>query len=208
MMPPATDDAAGIDAVLIDVGGVACAFDPDHRLSQLAQAMNTTPYAVTEAIFDSGFDVECDTGIHTEAAVYRRFQALGFAGSIESLRRLWVSAFVPVSTVLDTARALREHGIKVISVTDNGPVLRAVIDDLLPDDAFDAHVFSCEVGATKPDPEIFRYALDLSGAQASRTVFLDDSPQNVRAARNLGLQAETVNSGAELVSALHHRGLP
>ncbi len=42
----------------------------------------------------------------------------------------------------------------------------------------------------KPNPAIFRLALDrLGGLAPERTVFLDDSEGNVKAAKSLGMQA-------------------
>ncbi len=57
------------------------------------------------------------------------------------------------------------------------------------DDMFDAIVISGEVGMRKPEPEIFVHVLDLLGVSAAETVFVDDLPHNVRAARDLGLVA-------------------
>jgi len=57
------------------------------------------------------------------------------------------------------------------------------------DEMFDAIVISGEVGMRKPEPEIFAHVLDLLGVSAAETVFVDDLPHNVRAARDLGLVA-------------------
>jgi putative hydrolase of the HAD superfamily len=49
---------------------------------------------------------------------------------------------------------------------------------------------SSEVGIRKPDPAIYRLALErLGGIEPERSVFLDDAPGNVRAAEDLGMHA-------------------
>jgi 2-haloacid dehalogenase len=50
-------------------------------------------------------------------------------------------------------------------------------------------VVSGEVGLAKPDPEIFRLTVETFGLDPARTVFVDDSLPNVRAAQGVGLHA-------------------
>lgn len=52
---------------------------------------------------------------------------------------------------------------------------------------FDATVISAEVGVRKPEPEIYRLALDGLEVRAEDAVFVDDFPQNVAAAEELGM---------------------
>ena len=54
---------------------------------------------------------------------------------------------------------------------------------------FEDGVFSARVKLTKPDPAIFRHALERFGVAAADCVFLDDHPANIAAARALGLGA-------------------
>lgn len=52
---------------------------------------------------------------------------------------------------------------------------------------FDVIVISSETGFAKPDPEIFKYALEKLSATPEHTVFIDDSERNIHTARDLGL---------------------
>lgn len=54
---------------------------------------------------------------------------------------------------------------------------------------FDTKIISSHVGATKPDPGIYRAALDALGAEPSDCVFVDDRICNLEAASNLGINA-------------------
>jgi putative hydrolase of the HAD superfamily len=56
-------------------------------------------------------------------------------------------------------------------------------------DAFDALIFSAEVGVMKPDPHIFHAALQAIGAQPGEAVFVDDVLENVEGAQAVGMQA-------------------
>jgi putative hydrolase of the HAD superfamily len=54
---------------------------------------------------------------------------------------------------------------------------------------FDANVISGEVGLRKPDPAIYRLALERIGLAAEQCVFLDDLPFNLPPAEELGMAA-------------------
>ena len=53
--------------------------------------------------------------------------------------------------------------------------------------------FSFELGLNKPDPAIYRAVLEQSGWKAEESLFLDDSPENVAAASELGIQAVLID---------------
>jgi len=54
---------------------------------------------------------------------------------------------------------------------------------------FDVRVWSNELRIAKPDPAIYRYALDKLGTQPAETLFIDDRQVNVEAAAALGMKA-------------------
>jgi putative hydrolase of the HAD superfamily len=58
------------------------------------------------------------------------------------------------------------------------------------EELFDPVVNSSREGMRKPNPAIFRLTLErLGGLAPERTVFLDDSVGNVKAAKSLGMKA-------------------
>ncbi|MDX1435217.1 MAG: HAD family phosphatase [Anaerolineales bacterium] len=76
------------------------------------------------------------------------------------------------------------------------------------EDVFDPVVISAEVGLMKPDPKIYRLALDEAGAAPEEAVFLDDFPENVAGARAVGMHAVHFDSKeralAELIELLKY----
>jgi putative hydrolase of the HAD superfamily len=54
---------------------------------------------------------------------------------------------------------------------------------------FDHLMFSARISLVKPDPAVFRAALDRIGAPAQEVLFIDDRAENVTAATSVGLQA-------------------
>lgn len=66
---------------------------------------------------------------------------------------------------------------------------------------FDTLVISGEVGLRKPDPAIFRLAMDRLGLPAGQCAFVDDLEHNVRAAAELGMHAVHHTGDAEATRA-------
>lgn len=71
-------------------------------------------------------------------------------------------------------------------VTEWIPVWEAVVPLDLP---FDVRVYSCAIGARKPEPAIYLHALDALGLAPGDALFLDDFEAMVDGARDLGMQA-------------------
>ena len=70
------------------------------------------------------------------------------------------------------------------------------------DELFDAVVISGEVGMRKPEPEIFRYTVDLLGVEPTEAVFVDDLPFNVQGAVDMGIVGVLHTSFDETVTEL------
>lgn len=201
------NDSGPPELVLFDLGGVLCRFEPELRAAELAAAIGVTEEEIHALVFASGFDHECDLGLHSETAILERFRRLGFPGDRDDLRRAWAKAFIPDRAVIDLAIALRSEGVAVATLSDNGPVLLAAIESVVTPVAIDEHVFSCMLGATKPDPTAFLAALEFLDARPQQTFFVDDNPVNVLSARRLGIRAEQANKAADVESALRSVGL-
>jgi len=74
-------------------------------------------------------------------------------------------------------------------------------------DWFDGFVISGIEGVAKPDRRIFQILLRRYRLEPAATVFIDDSPANVEAARGLGLTAVRYTSAGQLRSQLRSLGL-
>ncbi|KAN0062954.1 hypothetical protein ACQY0O_004776 [Thecaphora frezii] len=61
-------------------------------------------------------------------------------------------------------------------------------------DLFDHYIESAKVGMRKPDPNFYKYALDLLHVEPQQVVFLDDIGHNLKVAQVLGIHTIRVNS--------------
>jgi len=72
---------------------------------------------------------------------------------------------------------------------------------------FDHIINSSEVGLIKPDPGIYRVALDAVEATPEQALFIDDNAKNVATATRLGLAEHIYNGAADLRYELNRIGL-
>lgn len=72
---------------------------------------------------------------------------------------------------------------------------------------FDSGIYSSHVQITKPDPAIFALAQQRFGGDPAETLFIDDHPENIEAARRHGWQASLFSGPQPLRVELQARGL-
>jgi HAD superfamily hydrolase (TIGR01509 family) len=111
---------------------------------------------------------------------------------IDAEHDAWASAYEVLGSAQAMLESLRSRGIKtgvvLNSWPDPGRVLRRDIDRFGLADLLDVIVISSEVGMRKPDPGIFRLALDELGVDPLDAVFVGDSlATDVQGAANLGM---------------------
>lgn len=101
-----------------------------------------------------------------------------------------------------TIRTLK-HKYTTAVLSNYGSRLRWKINHLWQiGDAFDHLVISSEVGVMKPDPVIYRIALEKTGSQPNEAVFVDDAPENVAAAQAAGMHAIRFTTPQEAIQQL------
>ena len=93
---------------------------------------------------------------------------------------------------LPTLAALRAAGVRTALVSNCNRGTREIVERLGIVGAVDALVLSCELGASKPDPRIYRAALDALGADAADAVFVDDQTVYCDGARAVGIDTRLI----------------
>jgi epoxide hydrolase-like predicted phosphatase len=186
-----------VRAVLFDFGGVFMA-SPFAAVRDFGARQGIDPERVLELIFGR-YDSDTDHPWHRlergELSLVDARQAILDLGApehridlFEALGSLRGTRVRP--DVIAIAREARARGVKTAIVTNNvrefGDGWRA----MLPvEELFDVVVDSAHVGVRKPDPRIFRLALERLGDPAlEHAVFLDDFHGNVVAAERLGMR--------------------
>lgn len=103
-----------------------------------------------------------------------------------------VEVFADVVAALE---ALRAAGVPVAVVTDNWSTIRDLYADLGLSNLIDAFAISEELGCTKPDPRMYRAGSDALGLEPHECAFVDDDPDLVAAAIDLGYHGFVIDRG-------------
>ncbi len=97
----------------------------------------------------------------------------------------------PCAVMIGLVRQLKaKHGLKIIVLSNEARELNAHrIRTFKLDEFVDAFVSSCFVRLHKPDPAIFRLALDISQTPARQIVYIENTPMFVQIAEGLGIRS-------------------
>jgi putative hydrolase of the HAD superfamily len=126
----------------------------------------------------------------------------GIGDSYDDLLRVWLS-IEPIVETHALLRALREAGVRCYLATNQAEHRGVHMRDELGYAAlFDGAFYSYEMRVAKPDPAYFRLIVDDLAIAPEEMLFIDDRPDNVAAARSVGMRAE-VWSYHEDLSVLH-----
>jgi HAD superfamily hydrolase (TIGR01509 family) len=105
------------------------------------------------------------------------------------------AAGLPVAVFPDVRRVLerlRMDGVPMAVVSDSWPDLEDLFRRLDLHEFFQTFVISAVLGCRKPDPRMYRAGSDGLGLPPRECVFIDDDPELVAAAIDLGYQAMTL----------------
>ena len=94
-----------------------------------------------------------------------------------------------IAGTVDVLAELRSTDVRLVGLSNWSaemfPIARERFDFLA---WFEGIVISGEVGVNKPDRRIFDHLVEQFDIEPERTVFIDDSPANIDAARGLGFR--------------------
>jgi 2-haloacid dehalogenase len=197
------------DAVVFDVGNVLVDVNYRYLYRQLLPTDEDVETFLT-TICTQDWHVDHDRGLP---------MAQGVAALIEQhpehaeLIQAWDTRFHevwkgPIDGSVAIAAELRERQVPLFLLTnwpaEKWPMARQRFAFL---DEFGGALVSGEVGLVKPEPAIFELLCRRFNLEPARTVFIDDAPKNVEAAKQLGFHALLFTSPEQLRADLQGLGL-
>lgn len=169
---------------------VLCAYDWPRRVKLLADAGGLDRDEVSAAIWGSGFEDAADRGEMDAQAYLAGFNArAGLALSAEDWADLRASTMTPDPDMLALVERLKSS-VDVALLTNNGHLTFQMMDRLFPEMRVlfgDRLLVSAMLGTHKPDPAVYRRALERLGFAPGQTLFVDDKPENIEGAVAAGL---------------------
>jgi epoxide hydrolase-like predicted phosphatase len=180
-----------IRAVIFDFGGVLVRMVDNRPRLRLAKKLGIPLSQLDNLVFFSNSAQKASRGeitvsMHWEAVR----EALGIQPEdmVDFLQQYWSADDVNWE-LLEYIRKLHPRH-KVGLLSNAWDDLRQTLHERWNIDVlFDELIISAEVKIVKPDPRIFRLAVERLGVQPTEAVFIDDIVENVEAARREGLFA-------------------
>lgn len=180
---------AEIRALFWDVGGVLLtnAWDHTQRTQALQQfQLDENEFHSRHEMIVSSFergkislDEYLDRTVFYRERPFRKQQFCDFIfslsqplpGILEFARTMSGARRYLMGTINNESRELNRHRIEKFGMRE----------------IFQVFVSSCYVGLRKPEPDIYRLALEITQFPAEQCCFIDDRPINVEAAAGLGM---------------------
>ncbi len=199
-----------IEAIIFDFGGVMVPFSQMDSLKEQESRLGLQPGKLAETLWQSADWRLAEVGAITDEEYWRRAGAgLGFH-TPEAIRSFQRDLFRDAKTdrrMADLVRWLRGRYRTGLLSNASDVLPRLLRERYGLDGLFDVEVFSALVGLAKPDPAIYRLALERLGAAPEATVFVDDYAPNVAAAAALGIRAIQFIGYEALILALQKQGV-
>lgn len=186
--------------VLFDFGNVIARIDNRWFISRLLPDSPADPAEFVRKIFiESPLSRDFETGNSSfqefkqgvEDIVQKKFSDDFFISA-------YCDIFPSIPETFDLIAFLKGKA-RIGMLSNTNPLhFEKVISKIPLFDLFDQITISCEVGAMKPAPEIYRDALKKYGKPPETVLYLDDIPAFAEAARTQGLQALVYDRPADI----------
>jgi len=198
--------------VVFDFGNVIAFFDHRRACRQLAalSASGVTEEEVFQAVFGTPLESDFDCGRLSPPAFIQRLRILlQLVGSDDAIVAAWCDIFWPNEEVASLIPRLNKATHRLLLASNTNELhyqwfRRRFAEPLA---RFDGLVLSHQLGFRKPAPEFFRRCVEVSLLSPQDSVYIDDRPDFVDAARTIGMRGIVYEPGLGLSEALQAEGV-
>lgn len=184
------------DVLLFDLGGVVFPVEFEHALTHWASHAGVPvdslrPHFRSDPWYERHERGEIDAGEYFDALRGR----LGIAISDEEFAAGWNAIFEPEFSGARELFASLGARMPIYAFSNSNVVHKEFWERRYEQtlNEFRAVFVSCDLGLRKPEPEAFEHVIGAIGVSPERILFLDDTPENVHGARDVGMRAEHVS---------------
>lgn len=198
-----------IRTCLFDMGNVLVYFSHERMCEQLGRLGNLSGDQMRRLLIDSGIQWDYERGRLTPTQFHGWFQkAVHRDVPFDEVTRAGADIFwlnEPIVPVLDQLKA---RGLRLVLLSNTCSThFDWVRDNFDVLQRFDACVTSCNAGAMKPEPAIYKAALREIECEPHECFYTDDIPKYVAAACQHGLLAEVFTDVPSLLGHLGQHGV-
>ena len=188
-----------IKNLIIDFGGVLIDLDRPRCIEHFRRLGMDNVEQMLDVCHQQGFFLQHEKGLIDAAEFRNRIQAcIGRPVSDEQIDEAWNSFLIGIpSYKLDLLLELRKHYVVYLLSNTNDIHWEWSLEyafhykSFHVEDFFEEIFLSFEMKTAKPDAEIFQRLLAETGIDPKESFFIDDSEENCRTARSLGISTYT-----------------
>lgn len=203
-----SEEGRVIRGVIFDFGNVICSFDVEIFLSRLHEWSGLDVETLRDRIYGSRLHSRYERGAISSKEFHREVvHRIGADVPVEELAEGFSDIFTPLESTYELIRGLEgRYRLGLLSNTNEWHFLRHIRKvPVFP--LFDAVTLSFEVGALKPEPEIYLDALRKLSLPPDECVFIDDIGEYAEGAAVLGIRGIRYTGHAELLRDLSGLGV-
>lgn len=202
-MPPAK-----VRAIIFDIGGVLVRMNISNAITGLAGDISLSPEEIWSTLQKDPRWPDWQQGRISPRNWHQHVsKRLGSKLNFDQFVVAWNSALDPSPMQKDEflEKLGKDYRLAVLSNTD--PLHVAHLEHSYGFlSYFPVRIYSCRVGATKPNPLIYKEALSAAKVSAQETAYIDDIPTYAEAAERLGIRALRYQSPEQLRDDLTRLG--
>jgi len=203
--------APKLRAIIFDIGRVLIRIDVSRAMRGLAAGTggSLSPAELWTAIEKDPRWPDWQEG-RTSARDWYLHLGKRFGGGLtfEQFTEVWNRVLDPVPIHEDAFFKTLSKGYRLALLSNTDPIHVQHMESAYSFfQFFPVRIYSCAVGASKPNPLIYREALRALKVQAQEAVYIDDIAAYVEAAQRLGTAGIQFQSPAQLVSSLKALGV-
>lgn len=196
--------------IFFDLGKVLLDFSHDQMCQQMADAVGISPERAREIVFSDGLGTQYETGLIDSEQFCERFsEAAGRSVLADRLLESASDIFTVKTEMISLVSCLATSGHRIGILSNTCPAhwefvahrycfLRSMFSEV---------VLSYEERSMKPDSAIFRKASERVGIPLNKIFFVDDRPENVQGAVDVGMDAHLFSSAIQVQRLLRRRGV-
>lgn len=185
--------------IVFDLGGVVVRWEPDALIATVFSDPLVRAAMRAEFVGHSDW-LALDRGtLSPRNAIERAAKRIKLPeADIEKFLQQVPPALVPIPAMVDLLYRLKANGHRLFCLSNMHVASIEYLESAYTFwEVFEGVVVSCRLQLCKPEAAIYGYLLETYGLNANDTVFIDDTPENLTAAAELGLHALRFESPAQ-----------
>jgi len=176
-----------IRTVVSDLGNVLLHFDHMRACRAMAGRCPWSPEEIYDSMFGSNLVRDYELGRMSSSEFAQGCkERLNLDVGRESIREIWSDIFHPVEGMESLIRSLKEQHTLVLLSNTNEWHFEHCREKYPVVSLFDHYALSYRLECRKPNPLIYEKAMAMANALPEETLYFDDIPAYVEAARKLG----------------------